>query len=562
MEEVKTDSRLEQEIEDLRQQLEEANDTIEAIRTGQVDALVVKNSDGHQIYTLKSADQTYRVFIEKMIEGAVTLNEKGIILYSNTRFASMMKLPLSNIIGSYFENFVPNEYREIFDELIAKGWQAESKGEIYLLANNDELIPFLISLTTLQLNEGIALSIILTDLTIQKNIEKELKEKNDQLEAAQIFTAQLNNQLKSKVQERTKELLTSKEYFKFLADTIPVIVWTALPNGDYDYFNQRWYDYTGMNLEESKGSGWQSVVHPEDLPATLMEWQRSIKTGEIFKSEDRKKSADGIYRWHLVRALPFKDNEENIVAWFGVCTDIEDQKKAMEKKDEFISMASHELKTPVTSLKAYTQIMMMTFEDEGNTMASSMLTKMDKQINKLTGLIADLLDASKANSGQLNFQNENFDFNELVQEVTDEIQRTSTTHQIKLELAKTETINGDRSRIAQVIMNLLSNAIKYSPNSNRVIITTAANENKIKFCVEDFGIGIPSSQQNKLFTRFFRVSNERTNTFPGLGLGLFISNEIIKRHSGAIDFKSEEGEGSTFCFSIPLNNDTNSNGGK
>lgn len=552
MESSKSTAHIGQEIDDLRQKLEEANDTIEAIRTGQIDALIVKNNNGHQLYTLKSADQTYRVFIEKMIEGAVTLNEKGIILYSNSRFAEQMKLPLSKIIGSYFETFVPNEYRETFDKMIAKGWQTESKGEIYLAANNNELIPFLVSLNTLELDDGSALSLILTDLTIQKNTEKELKEKNELLQAAQIFTAQLNNQLESKVKERTKELLTSREHFKFLADTVPVIIWTALPNGDYDYFNQRWYDYTGMTFDESKGEGWQSIIHPDDLPATLQEWSRSIKTGEPFKREDRKKSADGIYRWHLAHALPFKDNDGNIIAWFGVCTDIDDQKKAMEKKDEFISMASHELKTPVTSLKAFTQIMMMTFDGEGNTMASSMLNKMDKQINKLTGLITDLLDASKVNSGQLNFQNEKFDFNELVHEVADEMQRTSTSHKIDLQLSNTENVNGDRNRIAQVIMNLLSNAIKYSPNADKVIITTHTNKREIKCCVQDFGIGIPTSEQPKLFTRFFRVSNERSNTFPGLGLGLFISSEIIKRHSGTINFKSTEGEGSTFCFSLSV----------
>ncbi len=555
MEGVKTFAKLEQEIEELRQQLEEANDTIEAVRTGQVDALIVKDKKGHQLYTLKSADQTYRVFIEKMIEGAITLDEKGIILYSNSRFASMMKLPLSKIIGSYFEAFVPNEFRETFDELTKKGWRAESKGEMYLATGNNELIPFLVSLTTLELDDRTALSLILTDLSIQKDIEKELKEKNQQLQAAQIFTAQLNNQLEEKVKERTKELLTSREYFKFLADTIPVIIYTAKANGDYDYFNQQWYNYTGLSFEESKENKWQSVVHPDDLPDTIMKWNESIKTGAPFKNEDRKRSADGTYRWHLAHALPFRDNDENIVAWFGVCTDIEDQKKAMEKKDEFISMASHELKTPVTSLKAFTQIMMMTFEDEGNSMASGMLGKMDKQINKLTALIADLLDASKANSGQLNFQNEDFDFNELIKEVTDEIQRTSVTHTIELELAKTETIKGDRSRLAQVVMNMLSNAIKYSPNADKVIITSRIEKQQMKLCIQDFGIGIPLSQQPKLFTRFFRVTNDKTNTYPGLGLGLYISNEIIKRHSGIIDFISEEGKGSTFCISLPLKSD-------
>ena len=553
MEGIKTIAQLEQELEELQQQLEEANDTIEAIRTGQVDALIVKDDKGHQVYTLKSADQTYRLFIEKMIEGAVTLNEKGIILYSNSRFASMMKLPLSKIIGSYFETFVPNEYREVFDELIKKGWQAESKGEIYLLTNNNELVPFLVSLTKLEVDGKTALSLILTDLTVQKNIEKELKEKNEQLQAAQTFTARLNNQLEGKVKERTKELLSSREHFKFLADTIPVIVWTATPDGNYDYYNKRWYEYTGKTIEEAMGTGWQTVIHPDDVGATLAVWNHSIKTGEPFKMEDRKISAEGAYRWHLAHALPFKDDHGKIIAWFGVCTDIEDQKKAMEKKDEFISMASHELKTPVTSLKAFTQIMMMTFEGEGNTMASSMLSKMDKQINKLTSLIADLLDASKANSGQLNFQNEEFDFNELIKEVTDEVQRTSVTHKIELNLIRSETISGDRNRIAQVIMNLLSNAIKYSPNSDSVAIKTEIKKDIIKLCVQDFGIGIPASQQSKLFTRFFRVANDKPNTYPGLGLGLFISNEIIKRHSGTIEFVSDEGKGFIFCVSLPMN---------
>src|SRR4029078_9127376 len=108
------------------------------------------------------------------------------------------------------------------------------------------------------------------------------------------FTAHLNNQLENKVKERTKELLTSREHFKFLADTIPVIVWTAKANGDYDYFNQQWYGYTGKTFEESKGTGWQSIIHPDDLPDVLNAWTRSITTGEPYKAEDRKRSSNGV----------------------------------------------------------------------------------------------------------------------------------------------------------------------------------------------------------------------------------------------------------------------------
>jgi two-component system CheB/CheR fusion protein len=553
MELLKTPEQAEQELQDLRQQLQEANDTIEAIRTGHVDAIVVKDEDRHLVYTLKSADQTYRVFIEKMMEGAVTLDDRGTILYSNSRFASMLGLPLAKIIGSYLETFVPDDHRKAFRKLFKNSWHSEMREEIFLQGVNGQLIPVLVSLNTLELDEGTALSLILTDLTFQKQAEKELKETNELLKESYAFTAQLNNQLELKVQARTKELLTSREYFKFLADTIPVIVWTANANGDYDYFNQQWYDYTGKNFEESRGAGWQSVIHPDDLPSTLIAWQNSIKTGAPFKSEDRKRAIDGSYRWHLGHALPFKDGDENIIAWFGVCTDIEDQKKAMEKKDEFIAMASHELKTPVTSIKALTQLLMLDFEGSSdNAAAFNMLTKMDRQVNKLTNLIGDLLDVSKANAGQLNFYFEKIDFNELVKEVIDEMQRTTKTHTIETKLANTEIIEGDRNRLEQVIMNLISNAIKYSPKADKVVITSYTKNNQVKLCVQDFGIGVPASQQSKLFTRFFRATRERKNTYPGLGLGLYISNEIIKRHSGVMDFISEDGKGSTFCFSLPL----------
>ena len=536
------------ELESLRQKLDEANETIEAIRAGQVDAFVVKGEEGPRIYTLKSADQTYRLFIEKMIEGAVTLNEKGVILYSNTRFASMIKLPLSEIMGSFFKQYVAAESDAVFNSLFIKGWKEECKGEICLNTGNGGELPVLASLTTLELDEGTALSLILTDLTSQKNIEKQLREKNEQLEAANHFAEKLNNELELRVKERTNELLASREHFKFLADTIPVMVWTALPNGDFDYFNRRWLDYTGLSFEESKADG-RSVVHPDDLPDLLKEWNRCLHSGEPFKFEMRMRNAKGIYGSFISNALAFKNSDGKIIAWFGVCTDIEEQKREMEKKDQFISMASHELKTPVTSLKAYTEILMMELQPGNTTGALSILDKMNKQIDKLTRLIGDLLDASKVNSEQLNFYLEKIDFNELVEEVTGIIQLTSNKHKIELQLSESRIIEGDRERLGQVITNLLSNAIKYSPEADKIIVSSVINDDGIKLCVQDFGIGIPLEEQPKLFNRFFRVMN---NTYPGLGLGLFICNEIIKRHSGRMEFKSQEGKGSVFCFTLPV----------
>jgi len=539
----------EDEIERLRQQLDEANAAIEAIRSGQVDAFVVEDNNGPRLYTLKSADQTYRLFIETMTEGAITLNKEGIILYCNSRFARMLNIPLENMIGSYFENFVTQESKESFDTLISRGWEQECKDEVTLVTTEGQLIPVLISLTTLNLDEGTVLSLIFTDLTSQKKIEKQLRENNELLKKANAFAEKLNNELEERVTERTRELLTSREHFRFLADTIPVIVWTALPNGDLDYFNTQWYNYTGLTFEQSVGKGWQSVEHPDDLPKLLVAWNKSLISGEPFKIEERKKSANGVYRWHIMNALPFTDNNGNVIRWFGVCTDIEHQKKDMEKKDEFISMASHELKTPVTTLKAYTEILLMEAETKENKIERNMLQKMDMQINKLTSLIGDLLDVSKSNSGQLNLEIEEIDFNKLVKEVVNVMQIAVKTHSIELNLSASQRIDGDKNRLGQVITNLISNAVKYSPKANKILISTETDGGQIKLCVTDYGIGIPLSQQPKLFSRFFRVSK---NTYPGLGLGLYICNEIIKRHSGKMDFKSVEGKGSTFCFYLPI----------
>src|ERR1700761_572370 len=167
--------------EELRIQLEEANDSIQAIRTGQVDAFVVQGEDGHQLYTLKTADQAYRLFIEKMNEGAVTLNSEGLILYSNSRFASMLNLPLENVLGCQFHEFITEQTAAKYHGLISTGWNEDCKEEICLLTGYGAEISCLLSCTKLEWDGETALSLIVTDLTIQKHVENQLKQKNEEL---------------------------------------------------------------------------------------------------------------------------------------------------------------------------------------------------------------------------------------------------------------------------------------------------------------------------------------------------------------------------------------------
>jgi two-component system CheB/CheR fusion protein len=305
------------ELEQLRIQLQEAMDIIHAIRTGLVDAIVVEDERGHQLYTLRSADQTYRVFIEKMKEGAVTLNNEGIVLYSNTQFASMIGLPLAKVIGQSFIDFVPETYRDSYSSLFAQGWGSDIKGEVALLNKDGKPVPILLSFTSLELDEGTALSIILTDLTLQKKTERKLKIQNELLEASRRRVAQMNEELEDIVRERTRDLLISREHFRFLADNIPVIVWTARPDGSIDYVNNRWTRYCGLTLEDT-ATGLQTAMHPQDQPSYLGQWKEKFKKEMRFEFECRlKRNADEQYRWHLGHAVPFRDAEGNVTAWFG-----------------------------------------------------------------------------------------------------------------------------------------------------------------------------------------------------------------------------------------------------
>jgi PAS domain S-box-containing protein len=365
------------------------------------------------------------------------------------------------------------------------------------------------------------------------------------------ITARKNAELKA------DESKISADYFRDVADQSPFMIWKVNVQALCTYVNKPWCDVTGLSFEESLNTGWQKAFHPDDAEKEYIKFKKCFSERIPYQSKFRIKTKEGEYRWVLAQSNPLQQKEKGYI---GSLTDITEQEAVneglellMQRKDEFISMASHELKTPVTSLKALTQILLMTFEAEENPAAAGMLARMDKQIDKLTRLIADLLDATKANAGQmhLHYDKEAFDFNELVKEVSDEIQRSTKTHTIERHLNGEVTVVGDKDRIGQVITNLITNAIKYSPGANRIVISTTQANGTITCTVQDFGMGIPASEQPKLFTRFFRVANPETSTYPGLGLGLYISSEIIKRHSGNINCKSEEGKGSTFSFSLP-----------
>lgn len=230
----------------------------------------------------------------------------------------------------------------------------------------------------------------------------------------------------------------------------------------------------------------------------------------------------------------------------------EKAQNATKLREEFISIASHELRTPITSLKLYTQVLRQTAEKQHNTDLNYYLFKMDSQVEKLNKLIRDLLDTSKMQLGKLEFKNEYFDILELTKEVVEAIQLTAKNHSIEIR-GKAGKVSGDKDRIGQVLINLINNAIKYSPQANKVIVNLAQDNRKAIVKIKDYGIGIDRKNQKKIFQRFYQVDGSHRDATSGLGIGLYVSTEIVKRHGGNLWVESTKGKGSTFSFAIPSN---------
>ncbi|MET3499859.1 PAS domain S-box-containing protein [Mucilaginibacter rubeus] len=354
----------------------------------------------------------------------------------------------------------------------------------------------------------------------------------------------------SEVKLRNRELNNQIRQFEFVTGFMPVQLWTARTDGQVDYFNQRAVDYFGAQANEIAAS-WLNAIHPDDRDACVEAWNYAVNTGNVYQCEFRLKDKDQNYKWHLSRALPFIIDGK-IIKWFGTNTDIDEQKQLQRQKDDFLGIASHELKTPVTSIKAYAQVLGAMLSKEGEQKKAEMVLRMDAQINRLTNLIGDLLDVTKINSGRLQFNKTWFDFNETLQETVEDLQHTTQKHKLIQNFTPTGRIYSDKDRVSQVITNLITNAIKYSPHTDTIIISTRRENNEVIVCVQDFGIGIPEDKKDRVFEQFYRVSGNKQHTFPGLGLGLYISSEIIKREGGRMWVNSIEGKGSTFCFALPV----------
>lgn len=360
--------------------------------------------------------------------------------------------------------------------------------------------------------------------------------------------------------ELTEEVLNrrrleeSQQRLNLAIDANRLGIWEFDLVGNNSVRSKRYDEIFGYDQGAPLWWGRQDFVRhilEEDLPIYQAAFERGLECGDMV-AEIRILSAKGEVRWISVRGVIVKDESQTPVKAIGITVDVTERKRQETQKDEFISIVSHELKTPITSVKAYTQILKRELSKLDNPQVSMMFDRMDRQLNKLTRIIYDLLDVTHMEGEKVRYHHTWFSFNDLIEEVISEMQVGVSTHTIRAIKGGQDQIYADKERIGQVLVNLITNAIKYSPRSNEVIIRTYPSDTVLLCGVQDFGFGISDQMKEKLFEKFYRIQNNEHSTVSGLGLGLYITREILERQNGRIWVNSTLGEGSEFLFELPL----------
>ncbi|GLV54660.1 hypothetical protein KDH_15070 [Dictyobacter sp. S3.2.2.5] len=275
-----------------------------------------------------------------------------------------------------------------------------------------------------------------------------------------------------------------------------------------------------------------------------------LETGFVSAIEKDHLSKDGNRVPALVGAALLDSEQRQHITFL---LDLTERKELERRKDEFISIASHELKVPLTALTLLSSRLKKKLAGHDNLAAEQMLTRMDEQVRTLTHLINDLLDVSKIQMGRFDYVDEPLDLGPLIHDIVAECQHTTTTHTLKVHGSLSGSFVGDQDRLRQVVMNLLINAVKYSPQANGVDIHLDYSSGYARIHIQDYGVGIPKEHQRNIFERFNRGTYSRKErAFPGLGMGLYISQEIVKHYQGEILVESEVGKGTIFTISLPM----------
>ena len=342
----------------------------------------------------------------------------------------------------------------------------------------------------------------------------------------------------------------SEERFRTMAEGSHIMIAVGDESSKAVYFSRAWTDITGRPLSDLLEFGWVDLVHPEDKDRYVKIYLDAFKDKVEFNGEFRILDKEGKYRWLLANGQPRFKPDGSFAGYISSCADITEQKEAEQRKDDFISIASHELKTPITALKGAIQLLDRLKAKPESPMLPKMIDQANKSMEKVVTLVDDLLNATHMNEGQMTLNKTHIIVADLFGACCNHV-RIEGKYELIFEGDNELAVFADEHRIDQVIVNFVNNAVKYAPDSTNIYLIAQKRGDNAWIGVRDSGPGIPAEKLEHLFDRYYRADHAGSQ-YSGLGLGLYISAEIVKRHGGAIGVDSEVGKGSTFWFTLPL----------
>ena len=369
----------------------------------------------------------------------------------------------------------------------------------------------------------------------------------------------------------SQQALEQREYeLELITEVIPQQIWTAGEDGHIDYINQRWKNYTGLDLAQMKTRGWATIVHPEDLPTIRNRWIQSIRTGEKFDMEVRLRDSEGTYRWFLSKARPLRNKRGEITTWYGTNTNInrikeleeklrqqtQDLIKANQLKDDFLAIVSHELRTPLNPILGWSQLLAGGRLDPDK--IAQGLTIIERNAKLQAQLIDDLLDVSRILRGKLKLKITPLNLEFIIRSAISTVLLAASAKSIEIETRLESNVGqvlGDAGRLQQIVWNLLVNAIKFTPANGRIFVKLKRASARAVIEIKDTGRGIEPEFIPYAFDRFRQESSANTREFGGLGLGLAIVKHLTELHGGTVGVSSPGlGKGATFNVKLPLMN--------
>ncbi len=363
-------------------------------------------------------------------------------------------------------------------------------------------------------------------------------------------------------------LRDSEKSFHVMANAMPQLAWIARPDGHIDWYNDRWYEYTGTTSEQMEGWGWQSVHDMEELPQVLERWNLAIETGEPLDMTFPLRGADGIFRPFLTRVIPLKDSDGQVVQWFGTNTDVEALTRAEEelrrlaaelseadrRKDEFLATLAHELRNPLAPIRNGLQILRLS---GGNGPAAEKIRDiMERQLGQMVHLVDDLLDVSRISRGKLELRKERIDLATVLNNAVETSRPLIEAggHEITVVMpAQSVVMDADTTRLGQLFSNLLNNSAKYSEPGGQIQLSVELHGDNVVVSIKDTGVGIPPEMLPKVFEMFTQVDRSLEKSQGGLGIGLCLVKRLVEMHGGSVEARSEgHGHGSEFVVRLPV----------